>query len=208
MVRRLLRASGGAAVVASLLALGCGGQSKYMEDEQWSREPTAEGGAWREAQSLFTPEESNPDTFEGGELNGVRLDLSMDPQAEPTARCNCLHVAAGRPSDKIFSWSQEVPVLSGEQMVVAVRSEGADCPADPVDPTFRRASIKAVDIKGNNVIVVIEKLPVGRPLAHGAVTSRPKPGGSLYLRPANKKVPYGGALGGKGMCSVFTRGAQ
>lgn len=177
-----------------------------MEDEQWSREAPPDGGAWREAQSLFTPEESDPERFDT-ELNGVRLDLTMDPQAEPTARCTCLHVAAGRPGDKAFAWGPEVPILSGEQMVVAVRTEGADCSADPVEPTMRRASIRAVEQRGNDVVVVIEKLPVGRPLARGAVTSRPKPGGSLYLRPASKHVPYGGALGGTGMCRVFTRGS-
>jgi hypothetical protein len=198
---------GGAVVVAGLLALGCGAQSKYMEDEQWSKDTDPDGQSWREAQSLFTPEESDANRFDG-DLNGVRLDLSMDPQAEPSARCTCLHVSAGRSGDRIFAWGQEMPMLSGEQMVVAVRTEGADCPGDPVEPGLRRASIKAVDVKGNNVIVVIEKLPVGRPLAHGAVTARPRPGGSLYLRPANKNVPYGGALGGKGMCRVFTRGQQ
>jgi hypothetical protein len=114
-------------------------------------------------------------------------------------------VTVGRPGDKAFLWGTEMPVIGPEQMVIAMRTKGAECPENVPQPAVERASIKAVDKRGNNVIVVVEKLPVGRPLAHGAVTSRPKSGGTLYLRPANKHVPYGGSLSGKGMCKIFTR---
>jgi hypothetical protein len=184
--------------------MGCGGQSKFLEDEEWTREREADGGAWREVESLGAPAETDPDRY-NSELNGVRLDLSMAPGAQPTARCACIDVVVGRPADQAFLWGQEVPMLSGEQIVIALRTEGTVCPPNVPDPAVRRPSIKAVDRRKNDVIVVIEELPQGRPLAHGAITNKPKPGGSLYLRPAHKGLPYGVATGSRGRCKVYTR---
>lgn len=207
MVRRLLgRCPVGVAALLCLAAVGCGGGSKFLEDEEWTHEQAPDGGVWREAESLFSPEESDVDRFDN-ELNGVRLDLTMSAEAQPTAACRCVDVAVGRPADSGFVWGPERPVISPDQMVVAVRAGGKNCPATVGEPAVARASIKAVDTRGKNVIVVIEKLPEGRPLARGAITTRPKPGGTLYVRAANKHVPYGGSIGGKGMCKVFTRPA-
>lgn len=184
--------------------VGCGGQSKFLEDEEWTRDQPSDPGALREPESLFSEGESDVDRF-NNDLNGVRLDLSMHPKAKPTARCSCLDVAVGRPGDQAFVWGQEVPMLSGDQMVVALRTEGALCAPGTRDEKTRRPSIRAVERRGDDVVVVIEELPLGRPLAHGVVTNQPKPGASLYLRPAHKGVSYGSSRTAKGRCRVFTR---
>jgi hypothetical protein len=36
----------------------------------------------------------------------------------------------------------------------------------------------------------------------------PDPGGSVYLRPADRRLPYGVPAGSRELCKVFTRGAS
>ena len=111
----------------------------------------------------------------------------------------------GRPQDDGFQWAAERPDLDADQVVVALRTEGAQCPAGTAPVPIRRPSIRAVDRLGGDVVIVVEDLPVGRPLALGAVTTMPEPGGSVYLRPSDRKLPYGVPVGSREMCKIFTR---
>jgi hypothetical protein len=198
----------GLGLALATISAGCGGGSKYLEDEDWSREQPADAGALREAESLFgaPPSPYQPATVGNRELNGVRLDLSMSPKAQPTARCTCLDVVVGQPGDPELEWGGEKPTLGSEQLIIALRTEGATCPAGTPEPPTRRPSIRAVDRVGSDIIVVVEDAPAGRPIALGAVTSMPDPGGSVYLRPADKHLPYGVPAGSRELCKVFTRG--
>jgi hypothetical protein len=56
---------------------------------------------------------------------------------------------------------------------------------------------------GADVVLTLEELPPGRPLASGAVVPRPGPGGSVYVKPKGPKVPYGRPAAGAGArCKV------
>lgn len=199
-----------AAFVLAPVTASCGGGNKFMEDEDWSRDQAPDAGAWRESESLFgtptSPFQAPAATAKP--LNGVRLDLSMASKAEPTARCTCVDVAVGQPDNPAFEFGGEKPALGVDQVIVALRTEGASCPAGTPDATIRRPSIRAVDRVGSDVIVVVEEAPAGRPIALGAVTSLPDPGGSIYLRPADQRLPYGVPAGSRELCKVFTRGAS
>jgi hypothetical protein len=192
------------AVVVAASTATCGGSSKFLEDEDWSREQAPDGGAWREDPSLDAPDQSaSPKLMR--HLDGVRLELSMAPKAQPTARCACLDVAVGAPSDAMFQWETEAPDVSAAQMAIAIRGEGARCPDGSTLPVGRRPSIRAVDRVGGDVIVVVEELREGRPLALGAVTTMPDPGGSVYVRSDNRALPYGAPAGSRELCKIYTR---
>ena len=194
-------------LVLTGLTLGCGGQSKFLEDEDWTHDRPPDGGAWREEESLSAPPEGNTGAVKH-DLNGVRLDLTLGKQAEPSARCSCLDVLVGQPRDPGFLWGPEVPTLAADQMVIAMRTEGTKCPAGTPEATIRRPSIRGIDHVGADVIVVVEELPVGRPLALGAVTTMPGPGGSVYVRPADHRLPYGVEAGARQLCKVYSRVPQ
>jgi hypothetical protein len=194
-------------LVLAGLALGCGGQNKFLEDEDWTHERAPDGGAWRDEERLSAPTDGNTGAV-NHDLNGVRLDLTLGKGAEPTARCSCLDVLVGQARDPGFQWGTEVPILGVDQMVIAMRTEGAKCPAGTPEAPIRRPSIRGVDHVGADVIVVVEELPIGRPLALGALTTMPGPGGSVYLRPADHRLPYGVEAGARQLCKVYTRVPQ
>src|SRR5262249_31370986 len=120
---------------------------------------------------------------------GVRHDLSMKPGAPRTPACGCVAVEVGMPGKQAFLWGGEVPTIGSDAVVVAISARGVDCPAEP-DESKRRASISAVDHEGDDVIVEIEDLPEGRPLALGAIIPKPGPGGGLYLKAKDKSVRW------------------
>jgi hypothetical protein len=197
--------------IGCLAAVGCGGSKEFIDDPNWTKEPGAEGGNWRETESLFTPEESDPDRFDT-ELPGVRHDVSLGSASQPNVRCSCLDVGVGRPQEPKFKWAGELPLVGKENEVFAIRTQGANCPQGT--SSVRRPSIRAVDKSGRDVVVVVEELPFGRPQALGAVIAKPKPGGSLYVRGRKRRlykqdtggaVPYGRGLDGSAMCKVYTR---
>ena len=205
MVKQPLRFFGSAlGVTLAVVGLGCGGQSKFMADEEWTRDQAPDGGVWRDEERLSGPAAGTSE-MAAHELNGVRLDLTLAPKAQPNAHCSCLDVLIGQAGDAGFQWGPEVPTLSAEQMTIAMRTEGAQCPAGTPAAPIRRPSIRGVDRVGSDVIVVIEELPVGRPLALGVVTTMPGPGGSVYLRPSDRKLPYGVAPGARELCKIYTR---
>jgi len=186
--------------------LACGAKHELYEDKDWTQEHGSEGKAWREVEALFSAEESDADRY-NYVLRGVRHDLTMSANAKPDARCTCMDVVVGKPTDrKRFRWAGEVPLIGREQLVVAVRTEQSKCPVGT--PETRRPSIRAVDVSAEHVVVVIEELPFDRPQALGAIVQRPKPGGSLFLRARKYRklvLPYGYTGATNATCKLYTR---
>lgn len=173
----------------ALTALGCASQSKYLNDQDWTRERGDEKMAWRETESLFNEEESDADRFRA-EPQGVRHDLTMVEAAKPSARCNCLDVVVGPGGSRDFAWTGELPVISKQHLLFAMRPRDRQCQGGQ---TISRPSIRAVDTAGKHVIVVIEELPFDRPAAQGAIITKPKEGGAVWLRSHKRVQPYGGS---------------
>src|SRR5262249_9808963 len=117
------------------------------------------------------------------------------------ARCACLAVEVGPANHPAFFWTGGVPKIGTDATAVAIGARGVDCPGGDPDESRRRPSISAVDQENNDIIIEIEDLPQGRPIAAGAIVPRPGAGGSIYVRPrAPGQVYAKGAPGGR--CKV------
>ncbi|MBI4957026.1 MAG: hypothetical protein HY908_33740 [Myxococcales bacterium] len=192
---------------------GCAAEREFVnEDPSWSQQGEIDTGALRQAESLFGDDGKDWRRFV---LRGVRHDLALRADAAPDAQCACLDAAVGDTHDARFQWSGEVPDLSPDQLVVALRrSEGPGCPPMTYGVDVKRLSIAAVDIWEPHVVVVVEELAYDRPQALGAIVRKPQPGGALYLRPRTPDKEYGkapnapkaGAPAGVGtMCRLHVR---
>lgn len=185
----MLAAFGGASA-------GCGGDQRWTSDAHWqgddpaSRRADSSDGEFSDgsANTLtpVTPVTSNndPKTW-----FGVRLDLSMRPGTRRTPACGCLAVETGMPGKQAFLWDGTTPAIGPDALVVTISARGVECPAEP-DESKRRASISAVERDGDDVLVEIETVPEGRPLALGAIVPKPGPNGVLVIQPRDKKVPW------------------
>lgn len=134
-----------------------------------------------------------------GTLLGARQDVAYS--GATTARCKCLAVAVGQPTDSSFQWAATRPVLDPNiEVVLAFTSAGVACDAGP---EATGASYWGYEIVGQDVVVVVESAKPGRPIAQGAVIPRPAAGGQIYVRPVDATVPYGRPLSGTGpRCQV------
>lgn len=195
----------GLVVLACSTWLGCAAQSQHHDDRDWTKDHGIQTGAWREVENLFGAEESDVDRYDATP-RGVRHDLTYATNAEPDTQCNCLDVVIGRPSEGKFAWAGGKPKISQNHLVIALKTDGSKCSLP--DGTPRRPSIQAVDISGDDVIVVIEELPFDRPQALGAVIQKPRPDGNLWVRPRkykNRVLPYArGTAQQSGHCLVKT----
>lgn len=125
-------------------------------------------------------------------LLGARHDLRLAPDVK-TATCSCLAVVIGSPTTAGLAWMGEAPRVDPEsQLVIALSSEGIDCPGEPEDSLG--ASYWGYRREGDDVIVIIESAKFGRPITTGAVIPKPFGNGQVYVRPASKAVPYGRPL--------------
>lgn len=136
----------------------------------------------------------------------VRHDLMMAKAAPHEANCSCLSVVvAPAPTDARLMWIDAPPKLEADVAVVAMSNSGVACPGLPADATDR-PSISGVERDGADVVIVVENLPPGRPVASGAVIPKPGPGGSVYVKPKGPKVVYGRPLPGgaanAGRCKI------
>lgn len=133
-------------------------------------------------------------------LLGARPDLSFKGPA--TATCKCLAVALGQPGDAVFQWSGEQPRTNPQnQLVIALSSGGMVCPEAGANSLG--ASYWGYEVNRGDVVVVVEPAVAGRPQTSGAIIPKPLGSGHVFVRPADKKVPYGRpAAGGGAMCSV------
>jgi hypothetical protein len=186
-----------------LSLIGCGAQSENFDDKDWTKQHGIQTAPWREVESMFSDQESNADQFKFS-LEGVRHDLTLGPDAKPTTRCTCLDVAIGTAGDRRFVWAGKRPKVAGKDMVVALRTEGSNCPNGP---DKRRPSIQGVDTRGDDVTIIIEELKLDRPQALGAIIVKPGAQGRLYVRAANTKrtkLPYARAKSGANVCYIET----
>ncbi len=171
---------------------GCGGEQNWTSDPSWQGNDTNTGRTLYgndgdDAHTLVPAAKASvPDALT---WFGVRHDLSMSASAPRTPACGCLAVEVGMPGKQAFQWDGEVPVIGADAIVLTVSARGVACPAEQ-DESKRRASISAVDREGEDVLVEIEDLPDGRPLALGAIVPRPGPSGSLYIVPRDSKVRW------------------
>ena len=185
------------------VVFGCGAQSENFDDQDWTKDHGLQSGAWREVETLFSAAESDADRYNQS-LPGVRQDLTLRGGTDPSTRCTCLDVAIGSPNDPRFAWADVRPTVSSKTMVLAISTEGSNCPSGP---DKRRPSIQAVEQRGANVTVVIEELGYDRPQALGAIIPKPGAEGALYVRAASSKqlkLPYAATVHGNNICRVVT----
>lgn len=128
-------------------------------------------------------------------LLGARPDVSF--KGPPTASCKCLSIAVGQPGEPAFQWSGEQPHTNPDsELVIALTSSGVACPE--ASPGALGASYWGYEVKGSDVVVVVEPAEPGRPMINGAIIPRPLGGGRLYVRPVDRKAPYGRPASGAG----------
>ena len=152
-------------LLVTFLGLAACAGSQRNADQTWTQEtPDDTPHRFRDTEVLNpTPMEKSTPNRPG--FVGVRHDLMLADRTEKHERCSCLDVEVGGPRDPMFFWQGDRPEIGAGEMVVALGAQGIPCPGgDPVD-TRRRPSISAVDLEGDNVIVEVEDLPLGRPLA-------------------------------------------
>lgn len=137
-------------------------------------------------------------------LLGARHDLRLRA-GQSTATCQCLAVAVGGSHGTPMLWSAAPPDIDeSRQLSIALSSEGQTCSGEPKGSLG--ASYWGYRISGNDVIVLVEAARGGRPLTNGAIIPKPVGPGQVYVAPASKKLPYGHASDGKGMCKVGNPG--
>jgi hypothetical protein len=188
-----------------LAASGCGGASKPVEDE-WSsasEAPEEKARPLRETETL-TPTPLAPGNVPAeppvSGLLGVRHDLMLSNGPHP-ARCACLAVEVGPAADPSFFWTGGAPEIGPNALAVAIGARGVECKGGDPDDARRRPSISAVDQENSDIIIEVEDLPQGRPLASGAVIPQPGAGGAIFVRPRRAGQVYArGAPSGR--CKV------
>lgn len=189
--------------VALALPLGCGGAQQSSPGESgWSDELA--DPSMQPIESSESPERrssdgpmpiTKPPATQPTEMR-VRHDLMMAKEAPHNANCSCLSmVVADTPNDSRLMWIDAPPKLEADVAVVAMSTKGIACPGLPADSTDR-PSISGVERDGPDVVIVVENLAAGKPIASGAVIPKPGPGGSVYVKPKGPKVPYGRPLPG------------
>lgn len=177
----------------ALVLPGCGGDQAWTMDPDWQgddpgkRQTTRLDPYENDTQTLAPAAAAS--TPDAQTWFGVRHDLSMKPGTPRQPVCGCIAVEAGMPGKQAFLWDGQVPSIGPDAVVVAVSARGFECAAEP-DETKRRASISGVTRDGDDVVIEIEELPEGRPLALGAIIPKPGPSGALVLAPRNKKVRF------------------
>ncbi len=198
-----------AAAAACLVTVTACGGNRATADSYWSASPHEEDEKprpIRETQAL--DEQPAPQTLTGSgpesikAWRGVRHDLMLAPKPDRKERCSCLAVEVGDAKDPRFQWVAGPPELGNDAMTLALSARGVPCPGGNADEEKRRPSISAVDQEGNDVIVEVEELPEGRPLATGAVIPRPAAGGAVYVKGRTAALPYAKPVNG-GRCKVF-----
>jgi hypothetical protein len=194
-----------AAAAASLMA-ACGGNRHTTADSFWGDNPDEAGKVRPLRQTEELGDSAAPQPITPSESMtawvGVRHDLMLAPAPKRQERCSCLAVEVGDPKDPRFQWAAGAPEIGSDAMAIALTARGVPCPGGNPDEEQRRPSISAVDQEGNDIIVEVEELRDGRPLASGAVIPRPAQGGSIYVKGQSSALPYARPAGGA-RCKVF-----
>jgi hypothetical protein len=176
-------------LILGLASIACGGAQR-ADDADWTPEVQRKQKRLRVTETLGGREA--PETADRGPaaVLGVRHDLMLS-NTPHDARCSCLSVEVGRPDEPRFFWAGGAPEVAPDALAFAVGARGIACPGGDPDDRRRRPSISAVDQDGDDIIVEIEDLPEGRPLASGAIIPRPGARGSIYIRPRRGNLVYG-----------------
>jgi hypothetical protein len=193
-------ATAGAVIACTVFALVVGCKAS-VEANVNTPKSEAETGDFDKPMDLSAIERSQaaqqkpPDTA----LLGARQDLAYN--GATTARCKCLAVVVGQPTDSSFQWTGTRPMIDQDsQVVLALTSSGVSCDAGG---DLAPASYWGYEIVGQDVVVGIEAAKPGRPIAQGAIIPRPAAGGQIYVRPVANDVPYGRPAAGQGdRCAV------
>jgi hypothetical protein len=186
-----------ALLAVGLACIACGAQ-RGAADADWSPEVQPKGGRLRSTESL-NASQIDPAEKTSTAVLGVRHDLMLS-SAPHEVRCTCLSVEVGRAEDPTFFWAGGAPDISADSLAIAVGARSIACPGGDPDDRRRRPSISAVEQEGDDILVEVEDLPEGRPLASGAIIPRPGSRGSIYVRPRKGSGVY--ARGPGARCRV------
>jgi hypothetical protein len=186
-------------LLLGIAPLACGA-SRTGADADWTAEPLPKDRPFRVTEALNAAQPLDPNEGKQQGLVGVRHDLMLAKVArEP--RCSCLAVEVGAPTDSRFFWMGSPPKVGSDAVAIAIGAQGVSCPGGDPDERRRRPSISAVDRENDDILIEIEDLPEGRPLASGAIIPAPGPRGAIYVRPRGPGVIYGRHQGA-GRCRV------
>lgn len=180
-----------ALLILALAPIACSG-AKSAADVDWSPEPQPKDKRLRETEALYAAAPLDPSNEpKPSALLGVRHDVMLS-SGPHEARCACLAVEVGTATDAgKFFWLGGPAATTPEAIVVAVGARGVACPNGDPDDRRRRPSISGVDQENEDVIIEVEDLPEGRPLAAGAIIPKPGPKGAIYVRPRKGNGIYG-----------------
>lgn len=145
-------------------------------------------------------------------LLGARHDVQVKSAAGAVA-CRCVQALLGLPTMTQLEWREKPPTIQPDtQLLIALVPE-ADCPGAPNGT--QGGSYWGYRISGNDVVVVLEpwrpepRRP-GKPVPPRttvAIIPKPPAGGSVYLAPLSKSLPFGAPLTQKGTrCAIGNPG--
>ena len=178
--------------------------AKANLNEEVDADLEAQLQAERAQQANVMAKSALPTASSGGPLLGARHDLTLAPELA-TTQCSCLKVGLADSSAGPFRWKAAPPAIdSGSQLIVALSSEGTGC-TDPKGSLG--ASYWGYKRNGDDVVVYVESAVKGRPLTSGAIIPKPFGAGQVFVAPAEKGLPYGRAVDGKGNCRLGNPGA-
>ena len=125
---------------------------------------------------------------------GVTHGLALTPTATGKAACSCLAAVVGKANDSAFQWQGVAPTVGADAVVVAIGA--APCTRTS---SGRGPSIQGVESNGDGVVVTLEDVRPGVPVARGAVVPQPRDGVVQFRAAA--PLPYGQTSAG-GACRV------
>lgn len=177
-----------------------------LHEAESSNPPEGQGEMVRSATPTSGTTVSSPATPSEASrvLLGARHDLKLRP-GQGSASCECLSVALAGAHNAAMVWSAAAPDIDeNTQLSIALSSEGQACKDEPKKSLG--ASYWGYRLSGNDVVVLVEAAHGGRPQTTGAIIPKPVGPGQVYVAPAHKRLPYGRALQGKGLCKIGNPG--
>ncbi|MEP7049337.1 MAG: hypothetical protein ABJB12_03250 [Pseudomonadota bacterium] len=128
-------------------------------------------------------------------LLGARHDMTLVSE-HANAACACLKAGIGSAQSAAFQWQGPTPHLNDDiQLAFAMTVESMACNNEPKGSSG--ASYWGYRISGNDVIIFVEGVRLGRPRTTAAIIPKPVGDGKVYVAPAKPKFPYGRSLDGK-----------